>query len=111
MLPSNAVDDLAVAHNALGAIFQQAGDLDRAVHHYRESIRYEEIQGNLYGAAQTRFNVALALANAGRLEDALLYAQAALRNFATFGDRAAEMIQRTQGLIGQIERLIAARRK
>ena len=53
--------------------------------------------------SETRFNVALALANAGRLTDTLLYARAALRNFATYGDRAAAEFQRTQGLIEQIE--------
>ena len=63
------------------------------------------LQGNLYGAAQTRFNVAVALAQVGRLEDALDYARAALRNFESFGDRAAEMIERTRGLVGVIERL------
>ena len=47
--------------------------------------------------------MALALQAAGRREDALLYAQAALRNFETFGDRAAEEIQKTQRLIDEIE--------
>ncbi len=52
---------------------------------------------NYYYAAQLRYNVAIALA------DALLYAQAALRNYATYGDRAAAEIQETQGLIEWIE--------
>ena len=102
--PPNAVDSLAVKHNALGVIYDEgAGDLDRALPHYREAIRYEEMQGNLYGAAQTRCNVALALAQAGRLMDAREYALAALRNFETFGDRAAEEIEKTRGLVAQIE--------
>jgi tetratricopeptide (TPR) repeat protein len=99
----DAVDDLAVTHNQLGNIYGDAGDLDRAVQHFRESIRYEEMQGNHYGAAQTRFNVALALMNAGRLPDAREYAQAALRNYETYGDRAAADIQRTRELIALIE--------
>jgi tetratricopeptide (TPR) repeat protein len=106
LLPPNAVDDLAVAHNQLGIIYHDAGDLDRALSHYRESIRYEEMQGNLYGAAETRRNVALTLAQAGRLADAREYAQAALRNFQTYGDRAVEDIQKTQGLIADIEEAI-----
>ena len=103
LLPSDAVDDLNVVHNQLGLIYNDAGDIARALQHYRESIRYEEMQGNLYGAAQTRYNVAIALAQAGRLADALLYAQAALRNYATYGEGAAAQIQRTQGLIEAIE--------
>jgi len=103
LLPTNAVDDLAVTHNQLGLIYKDAGNLDRALTHYREAIRYFEAAGNIYGAARTRFNVALALRDAGRLPDALDYAQAALRNFQTFGDRAAEMIQKTQRVIALIE--------
>jgi tetratricopeptide (TPR) repeat protein len=103
LLPPDAVDDLAVTHNLLGNIYSNAGDLDRALPHYRESIRYREMQGNLYGAAQTRFNVALVLAEAGRLSDAREYAHAALRNFQTYGDRAADKIEKTQGLIAKIE--------
>ncbi len=61
LLPPNAVNDLAVAHNQLGNIYNSAGDLDRALPHYREAIRYTEATGNLYQAGQIRFNVALAL--------------------------------------------------
>jgi tetratricopeptide (TPR) repeat protein len=80
LLPSNVVDELAVTHNQLGNIYQDAGDLDRALPHYREALR-----------------------DAGRLTDAQEYASAALRNFQAYGDRAAEEIQKTQGLIAEIE--------
>ena len=104
MFPSNAVNDLAVTHNQLGNIYSDVGDLDRALSHYRESIRYKEAASNLYGAAKTRFNVAVALiAVAGHFADALEYAYAALRNFETYGEGAAEWIQRTQRLIARIE--------
>ena len=104
MSPSNAIDQLAVKHNQLGLIYNDAGDLDRALPHYREAIRYHEGAGNLYAAAQTRFNVALALAQAGRLADAREYAHAALRNYQTYGDRAAGEIQRTQELIDRLSK-------
>jgi hypothetical protein len=54
--------------------------------------------------SETRSNVALALRGTGRLGDALLYAQASLRNYATYGDRAAAEIQWTQRLIERIEK-------
>ena len=108
LIPPNAIGDLAVGHNALGAIFADAGKLDDALRHYREAIRYEEMQGNLYGAAQTQHNVAVALAKAGRLADAKEYALAALRNYQTYGDRAADKIQKTLQLIGLIEQLSKA---
>ena len=103
LLPPNAVDDLAVVHNALGVIYKNAGDLDRALSHYRESIRYKQAAGNVYAAAGTRFNVAATLANEGLLADAREYARAALRNYQTYGDRAVAEMQKTQGLIDRIE--------
>ena len=103
MLPSNAVNDLAVTHNQLGNIYSDVGDLDRALSHYRESIRYKEAASNLYGAAITCRNAAAALFMADRFADALEYAKTALCNFETYGEGAAEMLQMTQELIAQIE--------
>jgi tetratricopeptide (TPR) repeat protein len=97
------VDDLAVTHNQLGEIYRMANDLDRALPHYREAIRYDEMQGNAFGAGGTRYNVALALGGAGRLVDALAYARAALRNYQSYGQRAADRVERARRLIAQIE--------
>jgi tetratricopeptide (TPR) repeat protein len=102
LFPADAVNDLAVNHNQLGAIYGDAGDFDRAVQHYREAVQLHEQAGNLYSAAQTRFNVAIDLLNAGRRADALEYAEAALRGFESFGERAGEGIERTRGLIAEI---------
>ncbi|MFP3940767.1 MAG: tetratricopeptide repeat protein [Thermoanaerobaculia bacterium] len=107
LLPPNAADDLAVTHNQLGMTFTEAGDLDRAQEHFGKSIRYQEAQGNRFGAGQTRFNVALLLARAGRFPDAREYARAALRDFESYGDRAATMIETTRRLLAQIEQHLA----
>jgi tetratricopeptide (TPR) repeat protein len=100
------VNDLAVAHNQLGLICNDAGDLERALEHYNQGIHYAETAGNLYEAGKYRFNVARTLADNGRISDALLYARAALRNFEPYGQGAAEMIEETKGLIGEIEKAI-----
>jgi tetratricopeptide (TPR) repeat protein len=102
--PPDAVDKLGLSHQHLGSIYAEMGHLDRAFPHWREAIRYFEVGGNLYEAARTRFVVAVFLAQAGRLADAREYAYAALRNFQTYGGRAAEEVQQTQGLIEMIER-------
>ncbi len=47
---------------------------------------------------------------AGRLTDAREYAYAALRNYQTYGDRAAAETQRTQGLIAEIEQDLLERK-
>jgi hypothetical protein len=57
-------------------------------------------------AAQTRYNVALTLAQRGRLGDGLLWAQAALRDFESYSGRAADIAQ-TRQLIAAIERGLA----
>ena len=108
LLPETAVNALAVARNQLGAIYGDAGDIDRALPHFRESIRLKEAAGNLYAAGTTRFNVALALLHSGKLSDAREYARAALKNFESYGPGAADVTARTQQLLAQIEQAIAA---
>jgi tetratricopeptide (TPR) repeat protein len=102
LLPADAVNDLALTHNALGVIYRIAGDLERAVQHLREAVQLDEQAGNLFGAAQARFNTALAFLNAGRRADASEYAEAALRGFESYGESAAEKIERTRRLIAEI---------
>jgi tetratricopeptide (TPR) repeat protein len=103
MFPPDAVNELAMAHNQLGLIYNYAGQIEQAVAHWREAIRYHEQAGNLYGAAQTRYNVAISYAQAGHFEDAQLFARAALANFEQFGPAAADQVERAQGLVAQIE--------
>jgi tetratricopeptide (TPR) repeat protein len=104
MFPPDAVDNLAITYNQIGVIYEKVqGKTEQAVAHYREAIRYFEQAGNLYGAAGTRFNVAVAYANEYRFEDALLFAQAALANYEQFGLAAADRVERARGLVAQIE--------
>ena len=78
--PYIRLNDLAVTHAQLGSIYRNAGDIDRALPHYRESIRQYESSNNLFGAGQVRFNVAQGLVQAGKLSDAREYARAAQKN-------------------------------
>jgi tetratricopeptide (TPR) repeat protein len=69
------------AHNQLGVVYQSAGQVDAALRHYRQSIRYKETMQDRYEAGKTRRNAARALAVAGRLADAREWARAALRDY------------------------------
>lgn len=109
MMPTTAVTDRGIAHNQLGIIYRSADDIDRALHHYRQSIQYGDKAGDIFGAGQRRFNVAIGLLQADRLADARAYAEAALANFRTFGNRAADEIQDTEGLIADIDQAVAIR--
>ncbi|MGC1374962.1 MAG: CHAT domain-containing protein [Anaerolineales bacterium] len=103
LLPSDAVNDLVVTHNQMGNIYADAHDPERALAHYNEAIRYAEMSNNFYEAGRTRYNVALELAHSGRLDDGLLYAQAALRNYQQYGDATRAEQEQTDGLIGEIK--------
>ena len=104
LIPDDAVDDRAITHDQLGSIYRFGGDIDRALPHYREAIRYENLQGDTYGAAGTCYNVALALEQSGRLLDACEYARAARDGFASSG--AAEWVQNAQWLIERIDKAL-----
>lgn len=106
LLPADAVYDLGVTHNQLGIIYGAAGDLDRALHHYREAISLNEKSGDIYSASRSRVAIAVELAVANRLPDAREYARAALRGYETYGDSAAYMIAKTQQLLTDIEQTI-----
>jgi tetratricopeptide (TPR) repeat protein len=106
LLPSNAVNVLADVHNQIGNIYNCARAWEHALEHYRQSISYQESAGNIYGAAVTRYNVAITLAHGGRFADAKEYALAALRNFQTYGASAADKVQKTLELIAYIEKAL-----
>lgn len=102
LLPADAAIELAVVHNQLGEIYRAAGNPDRAVQHYREAVQLNEQVGDLYFAAQNRFNLAIVLFETGRQADALKYAEAALRGYESYGERAAEKTEKTRRLIAEI---------
>ncbi len=102
LLPNDAVDSLAIAYNQLGVIYKNAGQTLSALEHYQRAIHYAELGSNWYEAGNHRYNVALMLAQQGRLPDARAYAEAALRNFQVYGPRAAADIEDTQRLLQAI---------
>ncbi len=110
LLPHDAVNDLAGAYRQLGTIYEGAGDIDRALPHYRDAISRFEMAGDLYWAALTCTNVAVALAKTGCFADARAYAVAALRNYETYGERTAAEITETKRLIAGIEELMTKRK-
>jgi tetratricopeptide (TPR) repeat protein len=103
ILPDDAVNEHAVAYNQLGIIYREAGGTDQALSYFLKSIQYEERQDNTYGAGQSRLSAAFALARAGRADDALLYARAALRDHEAVGPSAAGEADRARRLIASLE--------
>jgi len=111
--PEDAVQDMALVHDQLGGVYYLAAlgsdhhittYIDKALEHYRESIRYREMQGDIYGAGSARINVAMAMLKANRLTDALEYAHSAMVDYQNFDGKAKEEIQKAQRLINRIRR-------
>ena len=93
------MEALATTHNQLGRIYYWIGQPKYAEQHYVNAIRYLEATGHHYEAAASRYNVALAFLEAGRLDDAVLYAQAALLDYEGYSIHATAEQQQTRKLI------------
>jgi tetratricopeptide (TPR) repeat protein len=98
LLPADAVGDLDVTHNQLGILYHETGQMDAALSHFQESVRYSEIQGDRIGAGQTRANVARALALEGRFADAREWARCALRDFEACENADQEVVETLEQL-------------
>ena len=85
LLPADHHDYRATAHGQLGNTYSETGDVPRALHHFQQAIHHMQARGNTYDAGRARRNIALLLAQSGRLGDALHYADAALANFHEVG--------------------------
>jgi tetratricopeptide (TPR) repeat protein len=94
----------AVRENQLGAIYSRAGDTRQALRHYQQSIKHKEARGDIFGAGQTRHDIALLLAADGRVGDAFHYARAALDNYEQAGPSADDAAERARQLIADLER-------
>ena len=103
LIPADDAENLASIYGQLGNIYSQAGDTRQAQRHYQQSIAHDETRGNIYGAGQTRYNIALLLRDAGRPGDALHYARAALHDYERTGPGATQEAAKARELIADLE--------
>jgi tetratricopeptide (TPR) repeat protein len=103
LFPPDDAEDLSITHYQIGSIYSQVGDTRRALHHYQQAIRFKKARGDIYGAGQARYNIALLLGDDGRPGDALHYARAALHDFQRTGPGAAQDAAQAQDLITELE--------
>jgi tetratricopeptide (TPR) repeat protein len=101
--PADDHQKRGITENQLGTVYDQAGDIRNALRHYQQSIKHKETRGDVFGAGLTRENIALLLADDGRISDALLYARAAMDNYQQAGSGAADCVARARQLIAQLE--------
>jgi tetratricopeptide (TPR) repeat protein len=115
LTPPEAIRNLANRHGLLGGIYSEYADrraLQAGMDHLQEALRIYEATGDRYEAAGVRFNVAVALSrDAGRLDEARLWAQAALRDFESFGHVAEDRAEQARRFLNGIEADIEQRAK
>jgi tetratricopeptide (TPR) repeat protein len=103
LTPVDDHETRGVTENQLGAIYAKAGDTRQALRHYQQAIKHDEARGDIYGAGQARYNIAVLLAGDGRTSDSLHYARAALDNYQQAGPGAADRADRARRLIADLE--------
>jgi tetratricopeptide (TPR) repeat protein len=106
LTPTDDHEQRGLTENQLGATYRRAGDTHQALRHYQQSIKHEEARGNIHGAGQTRYNIALLLADDGQFGDALHYARAALDSYQQAGLGAAADADAVRALITDLARRI-----
>ena len=92
-----------ITENQLGNVFSRTRDTGQALRHYQRAIQHQEAYGDIYGAGQVRNNIAMLLADDGRIGDALHYARAALDNYQQAGPGAADSADLARQFIADLE--------
>jgi tetratricopeptide (TPR) repeat protein len=103
LFPAGDHQNRAIDENQLGVIYGRIRDTGQALRHFQQAIQHEEARGNVFGAGTTRYNIAVLLAGAGRVGDALHYARAALGNFQQAGPGAVSQADQARQLIAGLE--------
>jgi tetratricopeptide (TPR) repeat protein len=103
LTPSDDHNRLGISEALLGNVYAAAGDARQSLHHYQQAIQHQEATGNVFGAGQTRENVAALLAAENRTSEALSYARAALANFQQLGPGARPEASKAGRFVAELE--------
>ena len=104
VLPPEHVEARAACHANLGlAYFNAGGDLTRAVNSFQQALASQEAGGERHQAGITRLNLARVLQAAGDPKRSRLFAEAALRTFASLAPDAEQELAEAQDFIETLE--------
>lgn len=104
VLPPEQVDARAACNANLGlAYFSAGGDLTRAVNSFQQALKLQEDHDNHHQAGVTRLNLARVLQAAGDPKRSRLFAEAALRTFASLAPDAEQGVAEAQDFIETLE--------
>ena len=74
--------DNHVAHNNLGALLEQRGEVDGAIWHYRQTLSIQSSSGQArhnFGLARVHTNLASAFLRKGQIDDAIAHGETAIK--------------------------------
>ena len=111
--PEQASNELASIHAALGNLYMGGGLLNQAREHFERTAQLEDRMGDRLRAGYARFYIALTYGQTSELERepatrranlerARAYAEAALRDFAHYGERVAPQTAAVKRLLNDI---------
>jgi tetratricopeptide (TPR) repeat protein len=104
-MPGHATSDIAATRAQLGNVYLRSGELDSSLENYREAVAQYERIGDIHGAGLTRYNLAVTLGGEGRLDVAVQYARAALRDLEMSGG-ADDDVEDARRLVGVLEEML-----
>jgi tetratricopeptide (TPR) repeat protein len=104
LTPADDHEQRGLTEHQLGYIYGRVRETRQALRHYQQSLQHREARGDIFGAGQTRYNIALLLADDGQISDALHYARAALHNYQQAGPGAADRADLARQLLAELER-------
>jgi tetratricopeptide (TPR) repeat protein len=103
ILPTDLAEARAACQANLGlAYFSAGGDPTRAVPSFQEALAFYESSGNVYKVGTGRLNLARVYEAAGDLDRSRIFAEAALRSFASLAPNAEDDLVDAQDLLGHL---------
>jgi tetratricopeptide (TPR) repeat protein len=96
-------ENRGIDEHQLGNVYSRAGDTAQARRHYEQAIRHHEARGDIFSAGQARYGIAFLFVQEGQLNEAVLYARAALDNYEQAGPGAASDANNVRQLIAGLE--------
>ncbi len=106
LIPENDLPEQSSLNETIGLLYLQSqGLLETAIEFYNEAIEQKEQSGDVFGAAQARYNLAVALflvsANESDFSRSRNYAEAALRGFEVLGVDAMKEAQKVRSFLAR----------
>jgi tetratricopeptide (TPR) repeat protein len=102
--PATAVRDIGAIYNALGNIYRERNQREKALKFFREAVHHFDRGGYHFEAGQARRSMAAFLLELGRFADAEAFGEAAAENYNHIGEGAAEEINITNKLLVDIRK-------